>query len=117
MQYHKTLSGISWQIMDIVHEQARNGSGDPTPDVLLARLVPFKEMDEKWETFTMKKLLEMGLNNVHEAAHSLYIKLVYNGAVAETFIGDELFGADKTIPVEERVDSAVKKGSETYYNS
>jgi len=45
---------------------------------------------------------------VHEAAHSLYVKHVYNGEVAETFLGDALFGADKTIPVEERVDSAVK---------
>ena len=66
-------------------------------------------MDEKWETFTIKELLEMGLNCVHEAAHSLYIKHVYNGAVAETFLGDALFGADKTIPVEERFDGAVKR--------
>ncbi len=29
--------------------------------------------------------------------------------VAETFLGDELFGADRTIPVEDRVDSAVKR--------
>jgi hypothetical protein len=104
MKYHKTLSGILWQVMDIVQEHASNGSGDPTPDVLLARLVPFKEMDEQWETFMIKELLEMGLNCVHEVAHSLYIKHVYIGAVAETFLGDALFGADKTIPVEERVD-------------
>ena len=51
----------------------------------------------------------MGLNCVHEAAHSLYVKHVYNGAVAETFLGDALFGADSTIPVEERVDNAVKR--------
>jgi hypothetical protein len=38
--YHKTVSSIFWQIMDIVHEQSSNGSGEPTPDVLLARLVP-----------------------------------------------------------------------------
>ena len=37
------------------------------------------------------------------------MKHVYNGAVAETFLGDALFGADRTIPVEERVDSAVKR--------
>jgi hypothetical protein len=60
-------------------------------------------------TFSVKELLEMGLNCVHEAAHSLYVKHVYNGAVAETFLRDALFGADGTIPVEERVDSAVKR--------
>ena len=73
MQYHKTRSGILWQIMDIVHEQSSTGSGEPTPDVMLPRLVPFKEMEEKWETFTVKELLEMGLNCVHDATHSLYI--------------------------------------------
>jgi len=59
--------------MNIVHEQTSNGSGEPTPDVMLARLVPFKEMDEKWETIIVKELLEMGLNYVHEVAHSMYI--------------------------------------------
>ncbi len=95
--------------MDIVHEQSSNGSGEPTPDVLLARLVPLKEMEEKYGTFSVKELLEMGLNCVHEAEHSLYVKHVYNGAVAETFLGDALFGADRTILVEERVDNAVKR--------
>ena len=51
----------------------------------------------------------MGLNCVHETAHSLYVKHVYNGAVAEIFWGGALFGADRTISVEERVDSAVKR--------
>ena len=95
--------------MDIVHEQSSNGYAEPTPDVLLATLVPLKEMESKWETFTLKGLLEMGLSCVHEATHSLYVKHVYNVAVAETFWGDALFGADKTIPVEERV----KKCGET----
>ena len=95
--------------MDIVHEQSSNGSGEPTLGVLLARLVLLKEMEAKWETFTVKELLEMGLNCVHEAAHSLYVKHVYNGAVAEKFLWDALFGTDRTIAVEERVDSAVKR--------
>ena len=108
MQYHKTMSGIFRQIMDIFHEQSSNGSGEPKPDVMLARLVPLKDMETKWETYTVEELLEMGLSCVHEATHSLYVKHVYNGAVAETFLGDALFGADRTIPVEERVDTAVK---------
>jgi hypothetical protein len=76
---------------------------------MLARFVPFKKMNEKWDTFTVKGLLEMGLNCVHEAAHSMYIKHVYNGAMEEIFLGDAFFGADKTILVEERVDSEVKR--------
>jgi len=56
-------------------------------------------------------MLEMGLNCVHEATHSLYIKHVYNGAVADTFLGDDLFGADRAIPVEERVENAARKAT------
>ncbi len=51
----------------------------------------------------------MGLNCVHEAAHSVYVKHVYNGTVAETFLGDELFGSDRTIPIEDMVDIAVTR--------
>jgi hypothetical protein len=91
IHYHKIVSGIFKKIMDIVHEHNNNGSGEPTPDILLARLILFKEMEEKWDTFSVKELLEMGLNCVHEAAHSLYIKHVYNGAVADTLLGDDLF--------------------------
>ena len=51
----------------------------------------------------------MGLKCVHEAAHSLYIKYVYNGTVADTFLGDDVFGADRIISVEKRVDNTVKR--------
>ena len=46
---------------------------------------------------------------MHESAHSVYLKHVYNGTVAATFSGDNLFGADHTLPIDERVDNAVKR--------
>ena len=51
----------------------------------------------------------MGLNYVHEASYSLYIKQVNNGAVADTLLGDDLVGAQRAILVEERVDNAFKR--------
>ncbi len=44
-----------------------------------------------------------------ESAHSVYLKHVYTGTLAETFLGDHLFGAYRTIPIEDRVDNAVKR--------
>ncbi len=32
--------------MDIVHEQSSDASGAPTPDVLLAKVVPYDETEE-----------------------------------------------------------------------
>jgi hypothetical protein len=44
-------------------------------------------MKDTWDNFSIKQMLEMGLNCVHDAAHSLYIiKHVYNGAVADIFL-------------------------------
>jgi hypothetical protein len=36
----------------------------------------------------MGQILEMSLNYVHEEAHAMYLKHVYNNTVAETFLGD-----------------------------
>ena len=61
------------------------------------------------QSYTILELLHIGLNCVHESSHSVYLKHVYNGTIAETFLGDELFGVDCTFPIEERVDNAVKR--------
>ena len=53
--------------------------------------------------------LEILLNHVHEASHALYIRHIYSQQVADAFVGDDLFGADRSQPVEDRVDSAVKR--------
>jgi len=95
-------------MMDIVHVQSGGGS-TPTPDVLLARLIPYTIIVENITNYTVLELLQMGLNCVHEVAHSVYIKHVYNGTFADTFLGAELFGANRTIPIEDRVDNAAKR--------
>ncbi len=41
----------------------------------------------------------MSLNYVHEAAYAVYLKYVYSNTVAETFLEDEIFGAERTIPI------------------
>ncbi len=64
----------------------------PTPDVQLARLVPLAAIEDNISTYSLGQLLEMGLNHVHEASHAVYLKHVFNNTVAETFLGDELFG-------------------------
>jgi hypothetical protein len=43
--------------MDIVHKQNNNGPEEHTPDILLAKLVQFKDMEDKWDTFSVKQKL------------------------------------------------------------
>ena len=106
--FHNSISAIFWQLMDIIHGQTCGGS-TPTPDVHLASLIPLVTMEENMQSYRVLELSQMGLNCVHESALSVYLKHVYNGTVAETFLGDNLFGADRTIPIEERVDNSVKR--------
>ena len=51
----------------------------------------------------------MGLSHIHKATHSLYLKHVYNGTVADTFWGNELFRANMTIHIKAKVDNEVKR--------
>jgi hypothetical protein len=62
------------QVLDIVHEHNNNGSGETTPDIPLAILVPFNEIKEKWETFSAKELLEMEFKCVRECKVLVYLK-------------------------------------------
>jgi hypothetical protein len=72
-------------------------------------LIPYAVIEETIAGYSVLELMQMMINCVHEAAHSIYIKHVYNGTVADTFLGDELLGADCTIPIEGRVDNAVMR--------
>ncbi len=51
----------------------------------------------------------MGINCEHEEAHSIYIRHVYNGIFTKIFLCDELFGVNRIISIEDKVDGAVKR--------
>ena len=64
--------------MDIVHKHNNPpGSETPTPDMLLARVVPLVTLEENLHNYTVLQLLEMGLNYIHESAHALYLKHIF----------------------------------------
>ncbi len=52
--------------------------------------------------------LELGLNEVHEASCALYIRHKYNQAVVDAFVGDEYFGAVRSVGLNERMGTVVK---------
>jgi len=94
--------------MGMVHGQTSGGS-TPTRDVPLASLIPLATMEENMQSYTMLELLQIRLSRVHKSAHSIYLKHFYIGTVAIFFWEITFFGAERTIPIEERVDSAVKR--------
>jgi len=65
--------------------------------------------DEKLESMTYCKAVELGLNQLNEAASALYIRHKYNKAVEENFVGDDFFEADRKLPLKKRMCASVKE--------
>ena len=111
-RYNLVLNTVLWQL----YKNFAAASGlvdeathDPDADVKLARLVPRAVIERDIAKFTVPQLLEIGLNYIHEASHALYLTHAYNLTVAEAFLGDPIHGAERIVPVEDRVDSAIKR--------
>jgi len=95
-------------MVDVIHQQSNAGSDSTSHVIPLARLVPFTTLENNIDSFTVLQLLEIRLNYIHEAAHSVYLRHIYNDSVAKKKLEDELFGPDGTVPIEDKVDSALK---------
>ena len=91
--YHKTMSTILWQPIDVVHQQSNAGADSSIPVIPFAKLVPLTTLENTIDSFIVLQLHEIGLNYVHEASHSVYLRHVYDIVVAETCLGGELFEA------------------------
>ena len=67
------------------------------------------EFDALLAGMTVCQALELGLNQLNEAGSALYVHHKYNNAVAENFVGDEYFGAERKQGVKERMRASVKE--------
>jgi hypothetical protein len=65
--------------------------------------------DEKMEALTVCGALELGLDELNEAACALYMRHHYNPVVVENFLEDEFFGADRVAPMKERMRTSVRE--------
>ena len=116
MKFHKVVSAGCWAMLDICRELAKQNpesaeGSELEKEVRLARLVPLADFEKRVEEkeISFREILEVMLNHVHESAHTLYVRHIYGHSVAESFVGDDLFGSDRSLPVEDRVDTAVKR--------
>ena len=54
-------------------------------------------------------MLEIMLNDISKFSTGLYLRHVHGGAVADLFLGDDLFGVDRFLPLAQRVEAAKKR--------
>ncbi len=71
----------------------------PDPDDYADRLKAMKNCQS----------LELGLNQLHEAACALYIRHTYNQSVVDNFVGDEYVRSERKLPLKERMATLVKE--------
>jgi hypothetical protein len=107
--YHH-VANIFWKLREQLRDEANlapNGfnEAEMKEGVMRANL---SDPDDYTENMTACEALELGLNEVHEAACALYIRRKYNQSVVDAFVGDEYFGADKSVVLQERMGTTVK---------
>ena len=66
-------------------------------------------MKEKEKELRIRRLLEILLNDISEFSSGLYLRHVHGGAVADIFLGDDLFGVDRSLPLAQRVEAAKER--------
>ena len=64
---------------------------------------------DKLKAMPLCQMLELGLNQLHEAACALYIRHKYNQAAMDNFVGDEYVGSERKLPLKEKISSSVKE--------
>jgi hypothetical protein len=94
---------------DVITKQSNAGAATIVYIIRLAIFVSFTTLENIIDSLIVLQLLGIGQNYVHEAAHSVYLMHVYNNAVEKTFPVDDLFGADITILIEDRVYNTIKR--------
>jgi len=107
-------SWISWRLLDVLRESAE---ADPAhaderelvKDVKLQKLIPLEVSIEKEETIKVKKPLQYLLNAINEYSTRLFLRHVHGHTVADHFAGDDLFGVDLSLPIQERVKKMKKQ--------
>jgi hypothetical protein len=107
------LADIFWQLKEELREEAilapaltnelESAKGDRR-----ANLPDPNDYEENLAAMSACEALELDLNEVHAASCSLFIMHKYNQAVVDAFVGDEYFGADKSVGLKERMNTAVK---------
>jgi hypothetical protein len=78
-------------------------------EVKLLKLIPIEVLKEKEKTIKAMKLIEYLLNDVNEYSTTLYLRHVHGQAVADLFVGEDLYGVDTSLPIHERVEKAKKE--------
>jgi len=54
-------------------------------------------------------MIEIMRNDVTEYSNVVYLKHVYGQFVSDTFVGDKIYGSDRTLPIIDCVDASIKR--------
>ena len=74
-----------------------------------ANLPDPEDYDAKQEAMTSCQAMELGMNRMHEVGCAVHIKLRYNQAVVDNFLGDEYVGTKRKQALKERMATSVKE--------
>jgi hypothetical protein len=105
---------IFWKLREVIRQQAAaapdaDNAAERSLGVKRANLPDPEESEDKLKTMTVCQVLDLGLNQLHEASCAMYIRHMYNQVVFDNFLGDEYVGAERKQPLKERMAASVKE--------
>ena len=94
---YQHVSSILWKLREQLRDEANLApdglkEAERTEGVKWANLLDPGDYDEKLTAMTSREALELGLNEVHEAACALYMRHTYYQVVLEAFVGVSILG-------------------------
>jgi hypothetical protein len=103
-----------WKLRNKLREQTEaapttHNEAERSLRVKRANLPGPEDYDAKMQDMSVCETLELILNELHEAACTLYIRHQYHPAVVENFLGDEFFGAERATVMKDRMRASVKE--------
>jgi len=110
---YQHVANIFWKLREYLRDEANLApdgfnEAERKEGVKRVNLPDPYNYNEKLAAMTTCEALELGLNEVHEAVCTLYIRHKYNQSVVDAFVGDEYFGANSFVVLKERMSTTVK---------
>ena len=111
---YQHATNIFWKLREELRVEANrapdaSNEAERAEGVKRADLPDPDDYDDALASMSACESLELGINEFNEAACALYIRHKYNQTVVDQFVGDEYFGADRSVVLKERMATAVKE--------
>ena len=106
---HSFLSLLFWIFWAILDSNWEENGLSSTPSVRLADPVSLEDLQSCDTPIELHELASIALREIYEFSHELYLRQTKGITIADFFSGDDVFGADRKVAIQDRFLAAQKR--------